>query len=286
MLKRFMKSIGPSSIVKRAGLCRSLRIWSADLDFDGPLEAVHAHEQALADGTGLLKNEHKTAITRVRVRGASAVVKHYRWMGLRFFLKGLFRAHPGRRSFLNACAMLARNVPTPAPRGLVERRLLGLAAESWLIIMDFPEAVELDRYLLRKYAAWDRPRRQRFLATFAGEVRLLLQHGLRHRDFKTCNVLVMEERDAWRFYFIDLDDVEVLPESAPIARADWVQVLSHLNPSTPKLVSWGDRLRFLDHLPELEAFDRKTLLAEVQEISRRRRRAYFSDQGPVEVDFK
>ncbi|MBI4584167.1 MAG: hypothetical protein HY717_09100 [Planctomycetes bacterium] len=281
-----MKSTGPPSIVKRAGLCRSLRFWCKDLDFDGLLEAVRAHEHALAAGKGVLKNEHKTAITRVRVRGVSAVVKHYRWMGLRFFLKGLFRAHPGRRSFLNARTLLARNVPAPAPWGLVERSLLGLAAESWLITMDFPQAVELDRYLLRNYSGWDRPRRRRFLAAFAGEIRRLLQSGIRHRDFKTCNVLVLEDQDAWRFGFIDLDDVEALPENAPIARADWVQVLSHLNPSTPKLVSWGDRLRFLSHFPELAAFDRQPLLAEVQEISRRRRRAYFSDAGPVEEDFK
>ena len=109
--------------------------------------------------------------------------------------------------------------------------------------------------------------------------------GIRHRDLKTCNILVIEKDGGWQFAFIDLDYVQIVEESAPIARADWLQALSHLNSSIPKFVSWTERLRFLDAIPELAGHDRRELVIDVQRISRGRGRVYISDDGPIELDF-
>jgi hypothetical protein len=215
------------------------------------------------------------------------MVKHYRFMGLRFFFKGLLRRHPARRSFRVAAAMRSRNIPTPRILGLVERGCAGLVAESWLISEDLRDAVELDRYLLRKFpGGGDFRMRRRFVRAFAPALRALLNQGFRHRDLKTCNILVLERGADWEFAFIDLDDVGILPSGAAVRRQDWILALGQLNPSTPKLLPWTDRLRFLREIPELERFDRRQLIAEVQQLSRRRGRVYFSDAGPVEKEFR
>jgi hypothetical protein len=255
-----------------------------DADWLRRVPAVHGAQVAAEEG--VLKDEHKTSIARLEIDGRRAVVKHYRYMGARRHLKGLFRTHPAWRSLAAAEAMARRGVPTPAVLGLLERRSLGLAAECWLVTEDLDGAVEMDRYILRAFGAGcDRVRRKRFVLAFAPALAALMRSAVRHRDLKTCNVLVIERGDGWEFAFIDLDDAVVAREGTAATREDWVLALAQLNPSTPKSLPWTDRLRFLDALDDLSRFDRRALIAEVQELSRRRRRAYFSDEGPVEVDF-
>lgn len=245
-----------------------------------------AHERAVERGENVLKNEHKTSIARVTVEGRDAVVKHYRYMGPRLLLKGLFRKPPAWRSLAAAEAMRRRSVPTPAVIGLVDRVCLGLAVESWLVTEDLCAAVEMDRYILRNFGSkCDRHRRQRFVRAFAEILGTLMGSGICHRDLKTCNILVHEKDGGWDFSFIDLDDVTIHDSNSPVVRDDWILALAQLNPSTPKILPWTDRLRFLDSLAELDQFDRKALVTRVQEISRRRGRAYFSDEGPVQIDF-
>ncbi len=249
------------------------------------LQVPAAHERAIAGGA-VLKNEHKTSITRLEIDGRLAVVKHYRFMGARFLLKGLVRRHPATRSLAAARAMARRRVPTPAVLGLVTRRSLGLIAECWLVTEDMPGAVEMDRYILRELGlGCDHHRRRRFVLAFADVLQRLMRSGVLHRDLKTCNVLVVERESDWDFAFIDLDDVVVRPEGTPLTLDEWCLALAQLNPSTPKVIPWTDRLRFLDHLEDLRAFDRRALITRVQESSRKRRRAYFMEEGEVEIDF-
>ena len=96
---------------------------------------------------------------------------------------------------------------------------------------------------------------------------------------------VVEEEDSWRFSFIDLDDVWVYPENHAPSRNDWVLALAQINPSTPKILPWTDRLRFLKDLAEPCKFDKKPFIREIQELSRQPGRAYFSEDGVVEIDF-
>ncbi len=270
-------------------------VWSSGIDPRWLLAAVRAHEINLERGESLLKNEHKTSVSRIEHADRQAIVKHYRYMGARFFLKGLVRAHPGRRSVLAAHAFESRGFATPPVLGLVERTVCGLPAESWLVVEVSLGAVEMDRYILRNFAGGGAnrsgdeagsvavsQRRRRFMAAFAATVDRLLGKGLCPRDFKACNVLVAEDGTSWRFLFIDLDDVRVQPEGArPSTRADWVRVLSQLDSTTPEAILWTDRLRFVTRLA-CEAFPRRELLTEVIETSRRLGRNYFSDDGPVE----
>ena len=264
----------------------AFRVHSVAADRDWLERAVDAHQRTLSAGESVLKDEHKTTITRIVHDGCAAVVKHYRYIGVRFWLKGLLRTHPAWRSLRASVEMARRGVPTPAVLGLVERRRLGLLAEAWLITDDTANAVEMDRYVLRNFpVGCDRLRRRRFVLAFADTFRHLMESGISHRDLKTCNILVVEDGQSWRFTFIDLDDVSVRSESWRANRDDWILALAQLNPSTPKILPWTDRLRFLDRLGEVIQFPRKPLVARVQELSRRRRRAYFSDEGTVEIDF-
>jgi len=264
-----------------------LKTFPRDSDHEWLLRAVKVHRAAVKSGEGVLKDEHKTTITRILCDDRGAVVKHYRPMGLRSFLKGLFQRHPGERSRGTAEVMRQRAIPTPEVLGLVVRPLLGLTAESWLVTETVENAIEMDRYILRRFGdPGTRLERREFLRKFAEALRLLIGGGIRHNDLKTCNILVVEESAGWRFLFIDLDYAKVVEKGSSVAREFWAQALSHLNSSTPKCISWTDRLHFLNEIPELSAFDRRRLIAEVQELSRRRGRVYIGDEGPVELDLK
>lgn len=263
-----------------------LRVVSEAADGGVLLRAIESHRLTLARGRGVLKAEHKTDITRSIAAGRPVVVKHYRYMGLRFLLKGLFTTHPGRRSLRAAKALVERGIATPRVLGLVERRVLGLVAESWFVTGDIEGAVSMDRYMARHFPGRrDVDRRRRFVLSFARSFRRLMSSGIRHHDLKTCNILVADRDEGWEFFYIDLDDVESTPRNDSPTEAEWVAALSQLNSSTPKSVSWTDRLRFLARLPALLRFDRKRLIARIQEASRERGRRYFSDDGPVELDF-
>jgi tRNA A-37 threonylcarbamoyl transferase component Bud32 len=264
-----------------------LTTYPADADHQWLLRSVEAHRDAVATGRGVLKNEYKTTITRVRCDDRTAVIKHYRWMGTRAYLKGLIKRHPSERSRRASELLEQRSIGTPKILGLVVRSVLGLTAEAWLVAEDIEGAVEMDRYMVRRLSPpRTRVDRQAFCRAFAETLGQLLRRGIRHRDLKTCNILVVEKDAGWQFSFIDLDYVQIVGDGSPIARPDWLQALSHLNSSTPKFVSWTERLRFIEAIPELGALDRRDLIQDVQRISRGRGRVYIDDDGPVELEFE
>lgn len=267
----------------------SLQPWpdrASTPDLDLALAAVEAHREGLERGEGVLKREHKTAITRVRVGDQELVVKQYRDMGPRFWLKGMFRPHPGRRSHRAAVEMEHRGIPTSTLVGLLERQRLGLAVESWLVTRAVPGALEMDVYMDREFrGGGDRVRRRRFVRAFAAQLVALIESGIHHGDLKTCNILVRESEEGWTFHFIDLDDVEIRPAGTLPSRPEWVLLLGQLNPSTLKDVPRTDRLLFLGEIPQLGAFDRRRLVADVEELSRRRRRCHFIVDGVVDEDY-
>ncbi len=265
---------------------RGLRVRAAGADRDLLLAAVKAHGEALASRRGILKDEHKTAITRIDCRGRSLVVKHYRFMGSRLLLKGLFRMHPGRRSLEASLAMQRRAQPCPTPLGLVERAVFGLVAESWFVCDEVAGAVDMDRYAARHFDGGADPgRRRRFVFRFAEVLANLMRSGIHHGDLKTCNILVIEKGDRWDFAFIDLDDVTVHPRATVFSRDVWVLTLAQLNSSLTPSVSRTDRLRFLDRLSDLDRFDRRKLARDAEELSRGRGRGYFTDDGMVKGPF-
>ncbi len=255
-------------------------------DPDLTLKAIEAHTEAISKGKGVLKNEHKTAITKVEVDGKLLIVKQYRDMGVRLWLKGLFALPPARKSYRAAQEMAKRGIPAPKNVGLAESVRWGLPYESWLVVEGLRDATEMDLYMSQQYkGGGDRYHRRRFGASFAKAINALVESGIRHGDLKTCNILVQEVGDGWKFTFIDLDDVEIRPPGTPMSYDEWVLLLGQLNPSTLKDLPWTDRLLFLDQLPPVSSFDRRRLAADVQELSRKRRRCHFSVDGVVETDF-
>lgn len=210
---------------------------------------------------------------------APVVVKHYRPLSLRGRAKTLFKAPPFRRSLEAARRLTALGIGTPRVLALDERP----GGEAFLVTEAATDALPLDRFFLRRFAReTPRPFRQAFLEALAGEIRRLHERAVFQGDLKTCNILVREaDPDRFLFLHVDLDDVRF---DRPLSLAERLQNLAHLHSSTPRAVTFAERLRFFLRVLGRERLDAKTKahLRRVLAISARRGLVFFGFEGPLE----
>jgi serine/threonine protein kinase len=79
--------------------------------------------------------------------------------------------------------------------------------ESYLLMEASEQGAEMDRYLLRGFE--DFRKRRLFIQAFARWLSRLHEKDLYHRDMKTCNIVVSEDEEGWKFCLLDLEDVRL-----------------------------------------------------------------------------
>lgn len=225
--------------------------------------SLREHARLVRDGgDGVRKNAPESAVTLIRLPGRPMVcVKEFRWRGMPHALKGLFRATQGARTFRNGWLLHRAGISAALPLALVRSRSSGLIHGEWVIMQVIPEAMELDRYLVKRISAgWTSEERRgltRLLGRFIGSMHA---KGIFHSDLKTCNILVSDELPCeghvaesglWRlqnpcrpvkFSLVDYDDVLFANQ---IPHEKKVKNLVQIFLSTPTTVSATDRMRFL-----------------------------------------
>lgn len=107
-------------------------------------------------------------------------------------------------------ALLHRDIPTPRPLALLERRIGPLVVDSMLLTEAIPGGADLDAFLRARFAEstpreWDSLKR-RLTELLVRELRNLFDRGFSHRDCKAQNILLVAEPEL-RAYFVDLDGV-------------------------------------------------------------------------------
>jgi serine/threonine protein kinase len=125
-----------------------------------------------------------------------------------------------------------------------------------------PEALELDRFVLKRIESkWTPDERRGIVRMFGRFIGTMHSKGIFHSDLKTCNVLVSEDRlkkgnsvdceetaegahfKPVRFSLLDYDDVRF---SAAVPARKTVKNLVQIFLSTPVAIRAADRLRFLN----------------------------------------
>jgi serine/threonine protein kinase len=154
---------------------------------------IQAHEGILAEGRGSIrKNSPESAVTLVDVPGWPRVcVKELRWRGWAHALKGILRPPHGLRTYRNGWKLIEAGVSAAAPLALVRRSCFRVVQSEWIIMEVIPQALELDRYVLRQASRpWPRDERRAFALAFGRFIGGLHARGIVHSDLKTCNILV------------------------------------------------------------------------------------------------
>jgi len=227
------------------------------------LTCVDEHRRLLSLPTeAVRKNAPESAVTLVSLSGFSRVcVKEFRWRGWLHALKGIFRPTQGLRTFKNGWRLQADGIPVAAPLALVRQKKLGLVRKEWVVMEAIPDALELDRFVLKRMVSeWQSEERRGVVRMFGRFIGSMHSKGIFHSDLKTCNVLVTEEQPRAadraavvgsatpaqlgpvRFSLLDYDDVR-FSGGAPTRKT--VKNLAQIFLSTPVAIGAADRLRFL-----------------------------------------
>lgn len=200
----------------------------------------------------LTKDSHSAQVARTVFEVAPgqrlpAIVKRPRartwWRQVRMWLM------PSRsaRGWHTANALLHRDVPTPQPLALLERRRGPFVLDSMLITEFVPGALDLEAYLKREAEArrgrdWAR-HKARLGAQLVRRVRQLHQRGFAHLDCKASNLLVTAAPHP-ALLWIDMDG---LRQVRHVTRPQVERALARLHVSLLDLpgLTTTDRVRFL-----------------------------------------
>ncbi len=265
---------------------RVLGIDSASLS-DFFVHAVDEHHRILAEERERVrKDAPESAVTLVELPGAPRVcVKEFRWRGVLHACKAWFRPTRGIRTLLNGRRLVEMGVGAALPLALTTRTKGGLVQGEWVVMEAVPDAVELDRYVLRRIndgmGHWGRRELIRMFARFMSGVH---GKGIFHADLKTCNIMVSDVHSggAVRFFLLDYDDVRFSDSVRLKKRAkNLVQIFL----STPMAFTASDRLRFLSEYclhAGLARQEREELAREIIECASARKILYVGFDGDIE----
>ncbi|MFC1834669.1 lipopolysaccharide kinase InaA family protein [Thermodesulfobacteriota bacterium] len=235
-------------------------------------EAIREHTRMLlkaASSPMILKNAPESAVTMVKLPTRPPVcVKEFRWRGLKYAVKGLFRPTQGVRTFRSGLQLAEKGIGVARPLALIRDSALGLTRSEWVVMEVIPDALELDRYILkRSNEAWTTSERRSLVMTLARFLGSMHAAGIFHSDLKTCNIMVTRDAEAlWqpetaaeepdrqspdtaqptrampRFLLLDYDDVG-FGRRVPMRKK--IKNLVQVFLSTPLSIGGTDRMRFL-----------------------------------------
>ncbi len=254
-------------------------------------ELVEKHNSTLAnnDKTLILKRDLKTSLTRASFKGSTiknVVIKQYSTKsGLRI-LKNIFRRSAGKRAWVAGNGLRVYGFNTPEPMALLEKKMYGINTDSYLIMEEIQDSMEMDRYILKNFHDQSSIKyfkeKKSFINNLAKTIGKMHNHNIFHHDLKTCNIMVKEK--SFDFILLDFDKVS-FEEKITIRKR--TKNLTQINLSTPRLITVTDRLRFLkEYLKQCGITeDKKNILREIVNLSKAEKILYVSFSGDVTEDW-
>jgi tRNA A-37 threonylcarbamoyl transferase component Bud32 len=196
-----------------------------------------AHRRAIETGSGVLKRDRRTAVTRVQYRDACLCVKEFRRAGGLDVLKDIFRRSRASRAWAGSRCLRERGIPTPDPLALAIS-----GNSSYLVTRFLAEATPLDRLVTERITCPERPLAKHGLLRDLGTwLRGVHDQGIYHDDWSPKNILAKRETAGWRFWFLDTESISARKRLNERRRAKNLAQLS----DAPYGITATDRLRLL-----------------------------------------
>ena len=285
--KRCLKE---SSVFSKQRFADMKMFFRKGFNTDNYQELIEKHNNALVnnDRAVIMKRDSKTALTRFSSGNntvLNVVVKQYRAGCLGRLLKNIFRGSAGRKAWIAGNGLRVYGFNTPLPLALVEKRIFGIPINSYLLMEEVKDSLEMDRYILkhfdnRKYLK----KKIALINSFAKTLGKMHNQNIFHHDLKTCNIMVKEKGESFDFTFLDFDKVS-FDEGISVRKR--VKNLMQINLSTPRLFTLEDRLRFLkEYLEQCDIMnEKKNMLKEIVNSSKTEKILYVSFKGDVAEDW-
>jgi hypothetical protein len=260
------------------------RIWSRKEWRTGELlEAIKRHEDILSGKKkGLIKHDRRTTITLFEFKKKRICIKEYRHKGLLSRFKGILRKPKARKAWVMGNGLAELGAGGITPLALLEQSRFGFFQRAFLLMESPTGYIELDRYMIRTFGGtsnYEKGGKGAFLPALASFMAKLYQLKIAHRDLKTCNIMVKEKTDGWKFCLIDMDDIQLY---RAVTKKRLIQELVQMNTSTPLFIDKRDRIRFLvRYLKLIGKYKAKDILQNVIRGSRGRELVYVSPEGDV-----
>ena len=152
-LKRCMKE---SSNFSRKKINDMKMFFRKGYDTNSFPELIGKHHNALAnnDKDVILKRDFKTTLTRFPFKNGeirSVVVKQYKTTCGLNLIKNIFRNSAGRKSWIAGNGLSVYGFNSARPLALIEKKVLGIVEDSYLIMEDAVHSLEMDRYILKHF---------------------------------------------------------------------------------------------------------------------------------------
>jgi tRNA A-37 threonylcarbamoyl transferase component Bud32 len=247
-------------------------------------EILHLIDESSRGGGTVIKKSKKTRVTLMRARRGEIAIKGYEHLSLRHRLGALMRSSRGHRSWWAARGLLVRGFDTPKPLALVIKRWFFIPRKIYVVTESTRPLLELDRYIAGMFSGGAiRDEKSRLVENLAETVGRLHKKGVYHGDMKAVNIVVRKERDAFRFFFLDLDNVRFSDRVSQRRRA---KNLYQLYRSIPRAIDADDRRAFFRTYLEASqtVAEKDELVENIRERVRGRDIHYVTDEGDIHKD--
>jgi hypothetical protein len=145
-----------SSVFSRKRFAGMKMFFRKGYDIDNFRKLIEKHNNALVnnDSAVIMKRDSKTALTRHTFKDKTmrnVVVKQYRVGCLGRLLKNIFCGSAGRKAWIAGNGLRVYGFNTPLPLALIEKKISGITTDSYVIMEEVKDSLEMDRYILKNF---------------------------------------------------------------------------------------------------------------------------------------
>lgn len=153
---RFKRCLKESSAFSKKRVEDMKMFFRKGYDTNSLAGLIKRHHNALVndDGTAIIKRDTKTALTRLYLQGnaiSNVVVKQYKITCGLSLCKNIFLASAGKKAWVAGNGLSVYGLNTPEPLALIEKKMFGITTDSYLIMEEVRDSLEMDRYILKKF---------------------------------------------------------------------------------------------------------------------------------------
>jgi tRNA A-37 threonylcarbamoyl transferase component Bud32 len=192
--------------------------------------------------------------------------KQYLYVSAFRFLKNLFRTSRASRD-LKATLMLAKNgFSVPAIIAMGRRRFNLLRTSSFLATLAVKDSKKIYQFFSINLTENQLQKKRELIRVFGRTIGKMHAQGIFHGDLRLGNVLAKQEKNCWRFFFIDNERTKKFRRLPLRLR---IKNLVQINMIPSNLLSITDRMRFFKEYCAENTINKEQRIALIKKIIKR-----------------
>lgn len=254
-------------------------------EIGGRLDEILGLVKDFSRGGGrVIKDGKKSKVALFDTEKGELVIKGYERLSIRNRIEALIRKSRGHSFWWAARGISVRGFNTPKPLALIIKKKRLIPHKIYVVTESIRPSLELDRFIVKNFSSGDNKDKKALLVRdLAGIIGGLCNKGIYHGDLKAANIAVKDEGGAYKFSFLDLDNVYFKKR---ISKRRMAKNLSQLFVTIPLLINADDRRDFFHTYLEVSGCgaEKKIIGDMVCKRVTKKNVHYVSDEGDVYED--